>query len=82
MLSRYRRVALGGLAAAMSLFVLAANAHASSLSKDGSGRLVWTSTAAIDNDLTINYTETVRCLPGIERRSDESDHGSQRRRSC
>ena len=65
MLSRSRCGALGGLAVVMSLFVLAANAQASSLSKDSSGRLVWTSSAAVDNDLTINYTEPFRCLPGV-----------------
>ncbi len=65
MLSRYRHGALGGLAVVMSLFVVATNAQASLLSKDGAGRLVWTSSAAIDNVLTINYTEPFRCLPGF-----------------
>ena len=52
-----------GLALLVCLVALAAPAEASTLARDGSGRLVWTSSAALSNNLTINYAEPFRCSP-------------------
>lgn len=60
MLALARRGGLG-LAVLGLMAALAASAQASTLARDASSRLVWTSGAALNNSLTINYNEPFRC---------------------